>query len=67
MAGLAVYRLIQHQVVGMLDCRAEHGFRLNVLYPSRRQLPLAVAAFIALVTEKLALKAFATRPIRVHL
>ena len=26
---------------------------LNVLYPSRRQLPLAVSAFIGLVTEKL--------------
>jgi DNA-binding transcriptional LysR family regulator len=31
--------------------RKGHG--LNVLYPSRRQLPLAVSAFIELVTEKL--------------
>ncbi|SDB61868.1 LysR family transcriptional regulator [Pseudomonas sp. NFACC13-1] len=37
------------------------GFGLNVLYPSRRQLPLAVSAFIALVMEKLELKAFPAR------
>lgn len=37
------------------------GFGLNVLYPSRRQLPLAVSAFIGLVMEKLALKAFPAR------
>ena len=38
--------------------RASQG--LNVLYPSRRHLPLAVSAFIGLVTEKLsALEAFA--------
>lgn len=29
------------------------GYGLHVLYPSRRHLPLAVSAFIALVTEKL--------------
>ncbi|VVP77531.1 HTH-type transcriptional regulator DmlR [Pseudomonas fluorescens] len=29
------------------------GYGLNVLYPSRRQLPLAVSAFIDLVIEKL--------------
>jgi hypothetical protein len=33
-----------------------------VLYPSRRQLPLAVSAFIGLVMEKLELKAFPARP-----
>lgn len=37
------------------------GFGLNVLYPSRRQLPLAVSAFIGLVMEKLELKAFPAR------
>ncbi|MCJ8203196.1 LysR family transcriptional regulator [Pseudomonas sp. RGM2987] len=37
------------------------GFGLNVLYPSRRQLPPAVSAFIGLVMEKLALKAFPAR------
>jgi hypothetical protein len=31
--------------------RTGHG--LSVLYPSRRQLPLAVSAFIGLVIEKL--------------
>jgi hypothetical protein len=29
------------------------GYGLNVLYPSRRQLPLAISAFIDLVIEKL--------------
>ena len=29
------------------------GFGLNVLYPSRRQLPLAVSAFIGLVIERM--------------
>lgn len=37
------------------------GFGLNVLYPSRRQLPAAVSAFIGLVMEKLELKAFPAR------
>ena len=43
-AGLLVPVLPQYR-------RKGHG--LNVLYPSRRQLPLAVSAFIELVTEKL--------------
>ena len=43
-AGLLVPVLPQYQ-------RKGHG--LNVLYPSRRHLPLAVSAFIELVTEKL--------------
>jgi len=43
-AGLLVPVLPQYR-------RKGHG--LNVLYPSRRQLPLAVSAFIQLVTEKL--------------
>jgi DNA-binding transcriptional LysR family regulator len=43
-AGLLVPVLPQYR-------RAGHG--LNVLYPSRRQLPLAVSAFIGMVTEKL--------------
>jgi len=29
------------------------GYGLNVLYPSRRQLPLAVSAFIGLVIQKM--------------
>lgn len=43
-AGLLVPVLPQYQ-------RRSHG--VHVLYPSRRQLPLAVSAFIALVAEKL--------------
>lgn len=43
-AGLLVPVLPQYQ-------RRSHG--VHVLYPSRRQLPLAVSAFIALVTERL--------------
>ena len=43
-AGLLVPVLPQYQ-------RRGHG--LNVLYPSRRQLPRAVSAFIALIAEKL--------------
>lgn len=43
-AGLLVPVLPQYQ-------RRGHG--LNVLYPSRRQLPRAVSAFIGLITEKL--------------
>jgi len=43
-AGLLVPVLPQYQRTG-------HG--LSVLYPSRRQLPLAVSAFIGLVIEKL--------------
>jgi len=43
-AGRLVPVLSQYQRTG-------HG--LSVLYPSRRQLPLAVSAFIALVTDKL--------------
>lgn len=48
-AGLLVPVLPQYQ-------RAGHG--LHVLYPSRRHLPLAVSAFIGLVTEKLRVEAF---------
>lgn len=43
-AGLLVPVLPQYQRM---------GYGLHVLYPSRRQLPLAVSAFIALVMEKL--------------
>ena len=43
-AGLLVPVLPQYQRTGL---------GLNVLYPSRRHLPLAVSAFIALVMEKL--------------
>jgi DNA-binding transcriptional LysR family regulator len=43
-AGLLVPVLPQYQRIGL---------GLNVLYPSRRHLPLAVSAFIALVVEKL--------------
>lgn len=43
-AGLLVPVLPQYQRVG-------HG--INVLYPSRRHLPLAVSAFVGLVMEKL--------------
>jgi DNA-binding transcriptional LysR family regulator len=43
-AGLLVPVLPQYR-------RSGHG--LNVLYPSRRQLPLAVSAFIGMVIEKL--------------
>ena len=39
------------------------GYGLNVLYPSRRHLPLAVSAFIDLVVEKLGvLEASAVSP-----
>jgi DNA-binding transcriptional LysR family regulator len=37
-------------VLAQYRCR---GYGLNVLYPSRRHLPLAVSAFIDLVVEKL--------------
>lgn len=43
-AGVLVPVLAQYQ---------PKGYGLNVLYPSRRQLPLAVSAFIDLVIEKL--------------
>ncbi len=43
-AGVLVPVLAQYQ---------PKGYGLNVLYPSRRQLPLAVSAFIELVIEKL--------------
>jgi len=43
-AGLLVPVLPQYQST---------GYGLNVLYPSRRHLPLAVTAFIELVMEKL--------------
>jgi DNA-binding transcriptional LysR family regulator len=43
-AGLLVPVLPQYQ---------RRGYGLHVLYPSRRHLPLAVSAFIALVMEKL--------------
>ncbi|WPN33084.1 LysR family transcriptional regulator [Pseudomonas sp. P5_109] len=43
-AGLLVPVLAQYQ---------PKGYGLNVLYPSRRQLPLAVSAFIALVIQKM--------------
>jgi DNA-binding transcriptional LysR family regulator len=51
------------RLVRVLPQYQRSGFGLNVLYPSRRQLPLAVAAFIALVMEKLELKAFPARPV----
>ncbi|MBC3372626.1 LysR family transcriptional regulator [Pseudomonas sp. SWRI92] len=50
------------RLVRVLPHYQRHGFGLNVLYPSRRQLPLAVSAFIALVMEKLELKAFPAQP-----
>ena len=50
-AGLLVPVLPQYQ-------RRGHG--LHVLYPSRRQLPLAVSAFIALVMENLSSALFVT-------
>ncbi|MCP2072171.1 UNVERIFIED_ORG: DNA-binding transcriptional LysR family regulator [Pseudomonas lini] len=46
------------RLVRVLPQYQRAGFGLNVLYPSRRQLPLAVSAFIGLVMEKLELKAF---------
>jgi DNA-binding transcriptional LysR family regulator len=49
------------RLVRVLPQYQRSGFGLNVLYPSRRQLPLAVSAFIALVMDKLELKAFPAR------
>ncbi len=40
-------------LVPVLEQYQPKGYGLNVLYPSRRQLPLAVSAFIDLVIEKL--------------
>ena len=40
-------------LVPVLPQYQPNGYGLNVLYPSRRQLPLAVSAFIDLVIEKL--------------
>jgi len=49
------------RLVRVLPQYQRSGFGLNVLYPSRRQLPLAVSAFIALVMDKLERKAFPAR------
>lgn len=49
------------RLVRVLPQYQRSGFGLNVLYPSRRQLPLAVSAFIGLVMQKLELKAFPAR------
>lgn len=40
-------------LVSVLPQYQTNGYGLNVLYPSRRQLPLAVSAFIELVIQKL--------------
>jgi DNA-binding transcriptional LysR family regulator len=40
-------------LVPVLPQYQPHGYGFNVLYPSRRQLPLAVSAFIAWVIQKL--------------
>ena len=44
---------IQAGLVPVLPQYRRSGHGLNVLYPSRRQLPLAVSAFIGMVIEKL--------------
>ncbi|MDR6959914.1 DNA-binding transcriptional LysR family regulator [Pseudomonas brassicacearum] len=57
-AALSRVDLEAGRLVRVLPQYQRIGFGLNVLYPSRRQLPLAVSAFIGLVMEKLELKAF---------
>lgn len=49
---LARMELNAGRVVRVLPQYTCEGDGLNILYPSRRHLPLAVSAFIALVTEK---------------
>jgi len=61
-SALSAMDLEAGRLVRVLPQYQRSGFGLNVLYPSRRQLPLAVSAFIALVMEKLELKAFPARP-----
>lgn len=50
---LARIELNAGRVVRPLPQYTCEGHGLNILYPSRRHLPLAVSAFISLVTEKL--------------
>lgn len=50
---LARMELNAGRVVRVLPQYTCEGHGLNILYPSRRHLPLAVSAFIALATEKL--------------
>jgi DNA-binding transcriptional LysR family regulator len=61
-SALSAMDLEAGRLVRVLPQYRRNGFGLNVLYPSRRQLPRAVSAFIALVMEKLELKAFPARP-----
>lgn len=50
---IATFDLQAGRLVPVLPQYRCRGYGLNVLYPSRRHLPLAVSAFIDLVVEKL--------------
>lgn len=50
---LTTFDLQAGRLVPVLPHYRRRGYGLNVLYPSRRHLPLAVSAFIDLVVEKL--------------
>jgi DNA-binding transcriptional LysR family regulator len=51
---MTIFDLQAGRLVPVLPHYRRKGSGLNVLYPSRRHLPLAVSAFIDLVVEKLA-------------